>query len=90
MFLGGNDALLDITKDGVTEPESVLLVVKDSFANCFIPYAAEHFDRVVVVDLRYLNMSLKQVAEQYGVTDLLVLYNVQAAATDNSVFKIAR
>ncbi len=90
MFLGGNDALLDVTKEGVTEPESVLLVVKDSFANCFIPYATEHFDRVVVVDLRYLNMPLKQVAEQYGVTDLLVLYNVQAAATDTSVFKMTR
>ena len=90
MFLGGNDALLDITKEGVTEPESVLLVVKDSFANCFIPYATEHFDRVVVVDLRYLNMPLSQVAEQYGVTDLLVLYNVQAAATDKDVYKITR
>lgn len=90
MFLGGNDALLDITKDGVTEPESVLLVVKDSFANCFIPYATEHFDRVVVVDLRYLNMPLSQVADQYGVTDLLVLYNVQAAATDKDVYKITR
>ncbi len=90
LFLGGNDALLDITKEGVTEPESVLLVVKDSFANCFIPYATEHFDRVVVVDLRYLNMPLSRVAEEYGVTDLLVLYNIQAAATDNSVYKMTR
>lgn len=90
MFLGGNDALLDITKEGVTEPQSVLLVVKDSFANCFVPYAAEHYDRVVVVDLRYLNMPLRMVVEEYGVTDLLVLYNVQAAATDTSVYKITR
>lgn len=90
MFLGGNDALLDITKDGVTEPKSVLMVVKDSFANCFIPYATEHFDRVVVVDLRYLNMPLSRIAEEYGVTDLLVLYNVQAAATDKDVYKITR
>jgi hypothetical protein len=90
LFLGGNDALLDITKEGVTEPENVLLVVKDSFANCFIPYAAEHYDRVVVVDLRYLNMPISRVVEEYGVTDLLVLYNVQAAATDKDVYKITR
>ena len=93
MFLGGNDALLDITKVDASkeqEPQSVLLVVKDSFANCFVPYATEHFDRVVVVDLRYLNMPLSMVVEQYGVTDLLVLYNIQAAATDNSVFKMTR
>lgn len=102
VFLGGNDGLLEIRKEGeeaVQEgpavqrdlsTEKVLLVVKDSFANCFVPYAAEHFDRVIVVDLRSLNMSLKMVAEQYGVTDLLVLYNVQAFATDNTVFKINR
>ncbi len=92
MFLGGNDALLDVTRKG-TDPEtaeSVLLVVKDSFANCYVPYAFEHFDRMVVVDLRFLNMSLKQVVEQYGVTDVLFLYNIQAAATDNSVYKISR
>ncbi len=70
--------------------ESVLLVVKDSFANSFIPYAMEHFDRIVVVDLRYMNMSLRQLAEQYGVTDLLVLYSVQAFATDATVFKLGR
>lgn len=90
LFLGGNDALLDITREGVTEPENVLLVVKDSFANCFIPYAAEHYDRVVVVDLRYLNMPISRVVEEYGVTDLLVLYNVQAAATDKDIYKITR
>ena len=55
-----------------------------------IKRASKLFDRVIVVDLRSLNMSLKMVAEQYGVTDLLVLYNVQAFATDNTVFKINR
>lgn len=98
VFLGGNDGLLEIDRvkaapDGTIGDEtgeSVLLVVKDSFANCFIPYAAGHYDRVIVADLRYLNMSLKELARQYGVTDLLVLYNVQAFATDKSVFKISR
>lgn len=86
------DRLADGPAGGKTEDEqeSVLLVVKDSFANCFIPYAAEHYDRILVADLRYLNMSLKALTEQYGVTDLLVLYNVQAFATDISVFKINR
>ena len=93
VFLGGNDGLLLVEKQ---EPaaegtrERVLLVVKDSFANCLIPYAAGHYDRIVVADLRYLNMSLQTLAKQYGVTDLLVLYHVQAFATDTSVFRIAK
>ncbi len=96
VFLGGNDGLMEIrpaeTEDGGKEGASgrVLLIVKDSFANCFIPYAAEHYETIVVADLRYLNMSLQALAKQYAVTDLLVLYNVQAFATDATVFKIAR
>ena len=73
-----------------TAAKRELLIVKDSFANCFIPYAAEHYETIVVADLRYLNMSLQALAKQYAVTDLLVLYNVQAFATDATVFKIAR
>ncbi len=96
VFLGGNDGLLLVEKQGEQDQaakesgERVLLVVKDSFANCLIPYAAEHYDRILVADLRYLNMSLKTLAKQYGVTDLLVLYHVQAFATDTSVFRIAK
>lgn len=94
VFLGGNEGLLEITgKDAAGEDaatDSVLLVVKDSFANCFLPYAANHYDRIVVADLRYLNMSLQAVAAAYGVTDLLVLYHTQAFATDPTVFRIAR
>ncbi len=95
VFLGGNDGLLEIDRieeaeAGSAADKSVLLVVKDSFANSFIPYAMEHFDRIVVVDLRYMNMSLRQLASEYGVTDLLVLYSTQAFATDATVFKLGR
>ncbi len=103
VFLGGNDGLLEIrpprpeaTSTGKTdngEPAGrapVLLIVKDSFANCFIPYAAEHYETILVADLRYLNMSLQALAEQYAVTDVLILYNIQAFATDATVFRIAK
>lgn len=81
---------LSARESAISDSHRVLLVVKDSYANCFVPYLAQDFERIVVVDLRYLNMSLRQLAEQYQVTDLLVLYNVQSFATELSVFKISR
>lgn len=91
VFLGGNDGLLEIQGSGTkSDSDSVLLVVKDSFANCFIPFAACHYDRILVADLRYLNMSLQALAAEYGVTDVLVLYHVQGFATETTVFRIAR
>lgn len=73
VFLGGNHALLDITtsnKNGKT-----LLVVKDSFSHCFLPFAVNHFERVLVVDLRHFNMPVTGLQSMYEVTDVLVLYN---------------
>lgn len=58
-----------------------LFVVKDSYANCFIPFAAQHYETVCIVDLRYCNISLyelidRQLQEENGGMDVLILYNV--------------
>ncbi|MCH5273243.1 MAG: hypothetical protein J1E35_06180 [Lachnospiraceae bacterium] len=73
VFLDGNHALVKIT--GGEKNGKTLLVVKDSFAHSFVPFAAEHFETVYMIDLRYFSMSVSQFAEQYGITDVLVLYN---------------
>lgn len=73
VFLDGNHALVKIT--GGEKNGKTLLVVKDSFAHSFVPFAAEHFETVYMLDLRYFNMQVSQFAEQCGATDLLVLYN---------------
>lgn len=73
VYLDGNHALVKIT--GGEKNGKTLLVVKDSFAHSFVPFAAEHFETVYMIDLRYFNMAVSRFAEQYGVTDVLVLYN---------------
>jgi len=47
LFLGGDTSVLDIRT--ASESGRRLLVVKDSFANCFIPFLAPHQRRVVLV-----------------------------------------
>lgn len=76
-FLGGNHALAVITKSDKTagKSEKTLLVIKDSFANCLVPFLTNHYDKIVLVDLRYLKERISDVEEQYGVTDVLLLYN---------------
>lgn len=58
-----------------------LFVIKDSYANCFVPFAAQHYETVCIVDLRYCNISLyglidRQLQEGNGDMDVLILYNV--------------
>lgn len=72
MFLDDNHGIVEIdtnVKNGKT-----LFVIKDSYANCFIPFAAMHYEKVIVADLRYYNGKLYNLIEKD--VDVLVLYNV--------------
>lgn len=76
-FLDDNHGIIHL-ETGINNGKT-LFVIKDSFANCFIPFAAEHYETVCIIDLRYYNMDLYEVIDSYvqaGETDLLVLYDV--------------
>lgn len=79
-YLDGNHGLTEITSNG--EGEGTLLIIKDSYAHCFAPFTAGNYKTVYMVDFRYFNMPISRFIEQYGVTDILVLYNAVTFATD--------
>ena len=62
-----------------------LMVIKDSYANCFIPFLANHYEEIYVMDLRFLNISISDFANTNGVKDVLLLYNVQNFAKETSL-----
>jgi len=73
VFFGGNQPLIEIS--GGVENGRTLLVIKDSFANCMIPFLAEDYERTVVTDLRQLNVGKTALLKKFEPTDVLVLYN---------------
>lgn len=82
-FLGGNHSRTTVTTS-VTNGKTLVLV-KDSYANAVVPFLAQHYERIVLVDPRYDKEPLGELLTQDGVTDLLVLYNVQGFAEETSV-----
>ena len=88
VFLGGNDAEIKIHTD--LENGRRLLVIKDSYANCFVPFAAEQFEDVFLLDLRYFNGSVKQYLGNHEITDVLVLYNVENFVADKNLRKCVK
>lgn len=80
IFTGGNQAVIEIT--GGEKNGKTLLLVKDSFANCMLPFLAEDFERIVVVDLRQLNVDCDALMQMFEPTDVLVLYNSAQFAKD--------
>ncbi len=83
VFLGGNHSLIEI--DTAAESSRVLLVVKDSFANCYIPFLVPYFTKIVVADPRYYAGDINDLTETYGVTDTLFLYSGNSFFTDTSL-----
>lgn len=72
-FLDDNHALVEIITG--YETGKTLLVVKDSYANCFVPFLLPHYDKITVIDPRYYNAALSGVIGKYPADDVLVLYN---------------
>lgn len=83
VFLGGNTSVVDIKT--VSPSQKRLLVVKDSFADCFIPFLTPHYREIVVVDPRYYTGTMEDIMDTYRISDILILYSGNTFMTDNNI-----
>ena len=83
VFTGGNHSLIKIKS--AAENEDKLLIIKDSYANCFIPFIAPYYRNVVVVDPRYYFGDLDKLIKSEDITDVLFLYNASTLSTDSAL-----
>ena len=86
VFFGGNWGIVTIT--GGEKNGRRLLVLKDSYANALLPFAAADYEKIVAVDLRYYLGSVKELIEQEGITDVLVLYSTSAFMSDAKIDRL--
>ena len=54
-FFGDNYGTVQIVSDHARHQDRNLLVIKDSFANTFVPFATENYGQITMIDLRYYN-----------------------------------
>lgn len=87
VFFGGNQPLIEARTEAASERK--LLIIKDSYANCFLSFAMQDFSQIDIVDLRYFNENLGDYMKEKDYTDILVLYNAAGFAEDASVAKLA-
>lgn len=86
VFLDDNHGLIEIrtsksepkeTSGGNADAESrSIAVIKDSYANCFVPFLTEHYETVYVIDKRYYRGKIGAFLEENGVKDVFFLYQV--------------
>ena len=86
VFTGGNHPHINIKSLG--DPKKKLLLIKDSYANSFLPFLTAHYGEIDVIDLRYYMDDVNKLMEEKGITDVLFLYNVNTFNSDNSILNI--
>ena len=84
IFMGGNYAKV-VIDTGANTGKS-LLVVKDSFANSFLPFLVRDYDTITVLDLRFYREGVQPLADQAD--DVLVLYELTNFAADKNLYKL--
>lgn len=93
LFLYNNPSQMTVFsgKEGVQplsdEKKTRLLVIKDSYANCFLPFLTAHYDEMEVVDLRYFNRGISALMEEDW-DAVLILYNFIGFSEDNNLIKL--
>jgi hypothetical protein len=86
VFMNGNHPLVKIQT--TANSGRTLLVLKDSYANCFVPFLAEYYDKILVVDPRYYYDDLENLITSENVTEVLYLYNANGFAEDTSLVTV--
>lgn len=83
VFLEGNHPIVKI-KNPVANGKN-LLVIKDSYANAFIPFLTPFYSEITVIDPRYYYDSIDALIADAQITDVLYLYNANTFFRDTTL-----
>lgn len=83
VFGGSNHPIYSI-KTPVSSQRKLLLI-KDSYANSFIPFLSQDYREIIVIDPRYFYDDISEIIKANGITDVLFLYNANTFFNDNSL-----
>lgn len=82
-FLDGNHPLTVISSDA--DSTSKLVVFKDSFAHALLPFLAQHYQEIHVIDLRFFTQDISRYLLEHEIDEALFLFSVSGFSSDNSL-----
>ena len=79
-FAHGNPAHLAVKTD--VENEKVLVIVKDSYAHCMLPFFTPYYSEIHMLDPRYIKSNLAEYILALEPDEILILYNAKTLSDD--------
>ncbi|MGN0641839.1 MAG: DHHW family protein [Huintestinicola sp.] len=84
-FLGPNQPMVTI-KTG--SEGGRLLMFKDSYAHCYVQFLAQNYSEITLVDLRYIQLSYKELINAESYDQVMFLYNASGFSKDENLKKL--
>lgn len=69
---------------------SACLVIKDSYANAFIPFLVDHYQYVYWIDFRYYQGTVADLVQEKGIQDVIFLQNIYNTSSANAVANLQK
>ncbi len=86
LFLSNQRSFITITNDAVEEEAGAIALVKDSYANSFVPFLLNHYHTVYIFDTRYYKGGpSKFINEHPEISEVLILYNLGTLDQDTGI-----
>lgn len=82
-FLGQNSPIVTVENENAKSDKS-LLIIKDSYAHCAVPFLSKEYKKVTMLDLRYIQTDFQIMVSLEDYDQLLFLYNVITFSEDES------
>jgi len=86
-FLNTNQPVIEVINNNIDNDKEIL-IIKDSFANSFIPILANNYKKIHVIDPRYYNLAISDYIKEHNIKDVLFLYNINNIDTDTGILKL--
>ena len=86
-FLDNNHSLITI-ENLDSEKDNSILIIKDSYANTFVPLIAPEYKYIYVIDPRYYNLSISDYINDNDIENVLFIYNVLTIDDDFGIASI--
>ena len=86
VFLNSNQETTVISGPGTGR----LLILKDSYANCFAQFTVDDYAETHLIDMRFFRGSVQKYISENGITEILVLYNIPNFTSDTAVTRCCK
>ncbi len=86
VFGGQNQPVVKIKTNALNEGK--LLVIKDSYANSYIPFLSQHYSEITMLDMRYIDVPYDEIINIDDYNQVMFLYNYSTFAQDKNIRKL--